>query len=192
MKKLLLAFAISFALLFSFSGLASARDMTGHFGVGVDAPIMGYRGVAGTYYFNKWFGLQGLLGIDVSSWTRDEAPKTKVTATDWYLGLRGIVPFQIHEDVNLGAFVGLNFHGISLNSSVSGSSISSSQTVFDFSLDLGLRPEWFVTSNFSIHLQVGVMILVRADDDNDDGDLVRVNFFSMGDLLGTAGFTYYF
>ena len=60
-------------------------------------------------------------------------------------------------------------------------------------IGLAIRPEWFVNQHFSIHTQVGIAISLLNEDNSafSEGG-VNVHIFETGDLLGQAGFTFYF
>ncbi len=196
---------------------ASAKDMSRRFGIGVDSTLSSYaddgRGLSVVYNIHKYFALQAILGVStynasVKLYTESET-KTDVSITEWNVAIRGIIPIVLSSDVNLGAVVGFSASGrASGGFKAKTEEYAHYNSGYDFAIDLGVRPEWFVTEHFSIHTQVGIGITIitsggtalnAALSKNDgqaqystDATGANVDFFKNVDLLGMAGFTFWF
>ncbi len=218
MKKYFLSFCLFALFLAGFAVDASAKDMSRRLGVGVDSTISEYhgdgRGLSVIYNINKYFGLQLIFGLDMTKADvfDDKEQEFDSTVVDWSVSLRGIIPFAVSTEVNLNAVVGFTASGTSSDGFEPASYTNPTQMKYkdgyQFSFDLGIRPEWFVTDHFSIHTQVGIGINIITDDGSTasaglsptTGDVilssnakgVDVNFFKNADLVGEAGFTFWF
>ncbi|MBR4986723.1 MAG: hypothetical protein IKY83_13400 [Proteobacteria bacterium] len=221
MKKVILT--ISLLLLF-FTGLAadaSAKDMSRRFGIGIDSTISEFagdgRGISAVYNINKFFGLQAIFGLNVTkaeviNATANNAivsGKYDTTIIRWNVSIRGLIPVWIASDVNLTAVVGFTASGTASDGFYSADEKwSKYNDGYQFSIDLGLRPEWWISDNFSIHTQVGIGIDIITDNgaalavglskENENGYVstnasgVSVDFFKNVDLMGMAGCTFWF
>lgn len=224
MKKFLLTLSLFLFFVTGVAAEASAKDMSRRFGLGVDSSISSYagdgRGLSAVYSINKYFGLQLLFGLNTTSVTLKEdingtsfKDGHKTTIIDWNVSLRGLIPIVLSSDVNLTAVVGFTASGRSADGFKAESSHQNWQQYNDgyqFSIDLGVRPEIFLSEHFSIHTQLGIGINIITtsgstvntllDNQNGDGQVaqstkasgVSVDFFKNVDLLGMAGCTFWF
>lgn len=185
---------------------AQAKDMAGRFGVGADSTLgwnvtggigsngaelagVGNKGLSVVYYITKMFGLQLILGSTVATVSFDGDKDTLAHRTG--VGFRALVPIAFTNEVNLTGVVG--FSGVFQSTEVTVGDSSNDNSVNFISFDLGLRPEWFITDHFSIHTQVGISIaLINEDHVGDTGSGVGFDIFGNADLLGDAGFTFWF
>lgn len=217
MKKVLssLGFLLLFFALFATDALA--KDMSRRFGVGVDSTMSSYaddgRGLSIVYNIHKYFGLQAIVGVSTYNASvkayDDSETSTSVSITEWNVAIRGIIPIVLSSDVNLGAVVGFSASGRASGGFKSKTEeYAKYNSGYDFSIDLGVRPEWFVTEHFSIHTQVGIGITIitnggtalNAALSEASGSAMystkasgaNVDFFKNVDLLGMAGFTFWF
>ena len=57
----------------------------------------------------------------------------------------------------------------------------------------GIRPEWFVSEHISFHTQIGVLVSILNEGNSaySEGG-VNLHIFKASDLLGQAGFSFYF
>ncbi|MFK8039224.1 MAG: hypothetical protein AB8B74_13100 [Crocinitomicaceae bacterium] len=81
------------------------------------------------------------------------------------------------------------------NEKVDGDGIVGGQkyTYTSFALAPALRGEWFVTPHLSFHSQVGLFFSFLSGDNNGfSQNGINVKIFQVQDLLGSAGFTFYF
>ena len=213
MKKSILSLALFLLVFAGFVTDASAKDLTRRFGVGADSTISNYaddgRGVSALFYINRFFGLQVIFGLNTTKAdVKTSEGQFDTTIVEWNAALRGLIPIWMTDDVNLTAVVGFAASGRASDGFKS--RIEEYQKYNDgyqFSIDVGIRPEWFVTNYFSLHTQVGIGIDIITDKGaalntgldssggvhhSTDASGVSVSFFKNVDLLGTAGFTFWF
>ncbi len=216
MKKFVLTLALFMLFFTGMAASASAKDMSRRFGLGVDSTISNYandgRGLSLVYVINKYFGMQVLFGLITTTADLTD-PNTEhsysTTIIDWNVSLRALIPVVISSDVNLTAVVGFTASGRSSDgfySNVEAYAIYNDG--YQFSIDIGVRPEWFITEHFSVHTQVGIGINIITDEGSTlatglskeesnayhstDAKGVSVDFFKNVDLLGMAGCTFWF
>jgi len=217
MKKFILSLSLFLLSLTAFAVDASAKDMSRRFGVGVDSTISDYagdgRGVSVIYDINKYFAIQLIFGMDVTTAEveNDYGDKFDSSITNWSVSLRGIIPVIFTTDVNLAAVVGFTACGTSSDgfepASYTNVNDMKYKDGYNFSIDVGVRPEWFVNDHFSIHTQIGIGINIITNSSTtasaglaSDGTVFRstkasgasVSFFNNADFLGEAGFTFWF
>lgn len=218
MKKFILSFGLFFLLLAGLATDASAKDMSRRFGVGVDSTISSYaedgRGLSAVYVINKYFGLQAIFGLNMTTAeiTDDRTEpngKYDTTIIEWNVALRGLIPIVLSSDVNLTAVVGFSASGRASDGFYSSDErYSKYNDGFQFAIDLGVRPEWFVSEHFSLHTQVGIGINIITSNGSElqtglsknngtaynstNASGVEVDFFKNVDLLGMAGCTFWF
>ena len=229
MKKALLSLVMFFVVLVGFASNALAVDLTRRFGVGVDSTISDFlddgRGVSAVFYVNKFFGLQVIFGIETLTAKINKPEQNRVdnstgkkntieytgfdtTITEWTASLRGLIPVVLTKDVNLTAVVGFTASGRSSDGFKSANpDYMKYNDGYQFSIDLGIRPEYFFNDRFSIHTQVGIGISIITEngsaivyglsDSNEafastSGSGAHMSFFKNVDLLGQAGFTFWF
>jgi hypothetical protein len=171
-KKLLIlaAFAVS---------MASAKDMTGRFGIGGDQTLGGVSGISLVFQPSRLFGIQLVTGYTMIS-----PPGDGDAITLWGGAAGGFL--------NLADFGQANLH---LGGMVNVRTDSRTDNALGLSLDLPtLRAIWFATDNFSIHTQVGVNIdILQPGNDPAVGDYESTLTISTpANLLGQAGFTFWF
>lgn len=213
MKKSILSFVLFLLVLTGFSFNASAKDLSMRFGAGADSTISKYaddgRGVSAVFYVNRYFGLQVIFGLNMTKAevTADEG-KFDTTITEWNASLRALIPIMMTNDVNLTGVVGFSASGRASDGFKSRiEEFQKYNDGYQFSIDLGIRPEWFVTEHFSIHTQVGIGIDIITENgaalntglDSSGGvhhstkaSGVSMSFFKNVDLVGLAGFTFWF
>ena len=218
MKKSLLSFGLIVLFILGFACTASAKDMSRHFAVGVDSTISKYhgdgRGVSALYQINKFFAIQLIFAMDTTSVDVEGKyeDKFKTNITNWNVSVRGILPFVTSADVNLSGVVGFTASGTSSDgfepADYTNPALMKYKDGYQFSIDLGIRPEWFVTDHFSLHTQVGIGINIITKSSataspglsKNTGEVtlsskasgVNVDFFKNADLFGMAGFTFWF
>jgi hypothetical protein len=218
MKKFILSFGLFFLLLAGLATDASAKDMSRRFGIGVDSTISSYaedgRGLSAVYVINKYFGLQTIFGLNMTTAeiTDDRTEpngKYDTTIIEWNVALRGLIPIVLSSDVNLTAVVGFSASGRASDGFKSSDErYSKYNDGFQFAIDLGVRPEWFVSEHFSLHTQVGIGINIITSNGSElqtglsknngtaynstNASGVEVDFFKNVDLLGMAGCTFWF
>ena len=209
MKKIALIAVMAFALTALTVTNAQAKDMSQRFGVGADSSLgwgtaglpaasggesLSSTGLSVIYNISKAFGLQMILGAGFATASDDAAD---YSANNFGVSVRGIIPVAFTNDVNLGAVVGFSFQSMSSTVSSGGGDVDASASFISF--DLGIRPEWFVTEHFSVHTQVGVAVSLLGENDfampfadGTGGSGTAFDLFQNADLLGNAGFTFWF
>lgn len=220
MKKFILSFGLFFLMLAGIATDASAKDMSRRFGLGVDSTISSYaddgRGLSAVYVINKYFGLQAIFGINMTTAeiiddrVSDTSPaKYDTTIIEWNVAIRGLIPIVLSSDVNLTAVVGFSASGRASDGFYSNDErYSKYNDGFQFAIDLGVRPEWFVSEHFSLHTQVGIGINIITSNGSElytglsknnhnaynstNASGVEIDFFKNVDLLGMAGCTFWF
>lgn len=215
-KSKLIAALLVFLCVMTLSVQASAKDMSRRFGVGVDSSLSNFngddRGISVVYHVMKLFAIQAILGVNTTTYSyyttqaladakQDKASKTII---DWNASLRGMVPIGIATDVHLDVVIGFTASGRSMPSDKSDDNMTGGQTGYNLAIDIGLRPEWFVSDHFSIHTQVGLGVTILTGSsycdpsavacagDNYEAMGANLDFFHNADFFGEAGFTFYF
>ena len=57
----------------------------------------------------------------------------------------------------------------------------------------GAKSEWFVNQHLCLHLQIGMLMsMIQTDNSGYTNNGVRLGLFQSSELLGQAGFTFYF
>ena len=195
MKRIATIAVVAAAL--SLSSTASAKDMSGRMGIGADSSLSVFNpgsspssspttipGISIVYQSSRVFGIQAILAYArVSQTVGDE----DLSASDTVLALRAIYSLLHTSNTSVGV-VG----GIAIDRQ-SQSFAGMSDSVTHLAFEVGVRPEWFVSDWFSIHTQVGVSFtsFSESNDGADDGGS-HMSVFGSADLLGSAGFTFYF
>ena len=182
-----------------FASDAMAKDMSRRFGVGVDSAMSSFaddgRGLSVVYNINKFFAMQLILGV--STYNADVVDhndkSNEVSITEWNVSIRGIIPIVLSSDVNLGAIVGFTASG-----RASGGFKASAPEFAHYNDGY----------DFSIHTQVGIGITILTENGSalsaalsksqgtaeysTKASGAHVDFFKNVDLLGMAGFTFWF
>ncbi|MCB9677096.1 MAG: hypothetical protein H6737_18410 [Alphaproteobacteria bacterium] len=191
--------AIAALLGLALAGPAHAKDMSGRFGLGVDKPLgfanrnnggapadglVRFPGFSVVYRATPIFGIQLIFA---TVYDNIDIGPTRLIVTQLAGSLRGNLGLKLTDDVDLGlVFGGGGYLQRQRNGNVS-------DGTFDIALELGVRPEWFVTEDLSFHTQVGMVF--AALDESDSGFSqggIHVNVFGAADLVGNAGFTFWF
>lgn len=195
MKRILAMSVACAALLWATA--ASAQDTSsqrnGNIGVGADAALNlsnaeAANGISGRYQVSDKIGAQAIFRLDYRSGPGDAA------ASFFNLGLRAIYNLATVQNAALGLVGGLGFYRVGTDDG-NGNGLSELGIV----LETGVRTEYFVTKSFSIHGEVGIVFAFLGDsfifgDQNNGGDAVTGTAIVLGDgdLVGNAGFTFWF
>jgi len=186
---------------------AAAQDYSNSLGLGaesslalsngplIDTSLLRNRlpGLSIRYRITRGFGLQLVFGARLGSLSIEDDPMDRtVTTTLLGLAFRGhVVPFT-EGPVHLGFLFGAGFatNGVTNEFNDPVQEITLSQTAFE----IGVRPEWFVTSWLSFHTQVGLTIALHSASDADGNEIGSTTSFGFGhaaDFFGNAGFTFW-
>ena len=196
MKRILAMGVACAALLWATA--ASAQDTSsqrnGNVGLGADAALNlsnaeAANGISGRYQVSDKLGAQAILRIDYRSGPGDEA------ASFFNLGLRAIYNLATVQNAAFGIVGGLGFYRLGTDDGA-GNGLAE----LGFVIEAGLRTEYFVTKSFSIHGEVGIALAFLGDGnipegvaDDEFGAVSGTNIFvGDGDLVGNAGFTFWF
>jgi hypothetical protein len=169
------------ALLAVSSGFA--KDMTGRFGVGADQTLGGVGGLSLQYQASRLFGIQLIMGMSFTAPAADGAEE--VTHFDGaVLGFLHLADFDMASlHVGAGANIGTR---------------SEFDNQLNFKAEIPLRVEFFLSNHLSLHTDVGVVFdFIQAANDppgpgapDHESDFIFT--FGAADLLGSAGFTFWF
>jgi len=164
MKKLALALATMAPL--AMAGSASAKDMTGRFGVGgqLEGLASGVPGGLSLKYWINDFGIQALIGLNIQGDPDGNGPNQSSTA--FGLGLRLLYNIARANDTNMYALAGVRLGLVDADSTV---------------VDVGLGVEHFFTDFFSVAGHFGLAFDVGGDATN----------ISLGNV-GTWGTSFHF
>ena len=222
MKKIILSLGLFLLLFAGLTVDASAKDMSRRFGLGVDSTISNYagdgRGLSFIYVINKYFGMQIIFGMNTTN-VEVEQPSTDsgfnnkfdTTVIEWNVAFRALIPIILTSEANLTGVVGFSASGVSsdgFKADYKYPEYMKYNDGYQFAIDLGVRPEWFVTEHISLHTQLGIGMNIITHDSSypsaglskSDGQAyyskdakgVSVDFFKNVDLLGMAGMTFWF
>lgn len=174
------------ALVLALPALASAKDMTGRFGLGYftsDAPI-GMR-----YWFSPKLGVDlgvGFSLIDGVPAFPATTPPTTETAMDFTI--EAGLPYIIHSSEHANLFLRAGgVIGITDDRLVAGGG-STDETWTTFDVLLGPGAEVFLGDNFSLEGTHGLLINVVSPPVGDS----QTNFGTVAGSVSELGFHYYF
>lgn len=165
MKKLLLSLGLM-------ASLASAKDMTGRFGIGGSTTLGGTNGITAMYQLSKTLTVDGTFGFDIND--GDMA---------WRLAGHAMVNFADFDNANLLLGGGLNIN-----------STPDQDHTIGMSIDLPIRPQYFFNDRFSVYTEVGLNIdFMQPGNDTPAEDHESETSISLNSqVLGSAGVVFYF
>lgn len=195
MRRILAIGVACAALMWTTAALAqdTSSQRNGNFGIGadqalnasIDGSVGTANGISGRYQLNDKIGLQAIFRLDIESGPGDDSSETQLN-----LGLRAIYNLVSVDNAAFGAVGGLTV----LSRSVELAGNDSSST--GFNIEAGLRAEYFVTKSFSLHGEVGLVIALLGGEDGpvaqEQSPAGTTILIGSGDLLGVAGFTFWF
>lgn len=161
---------------------------SGDLGAGFGAFGLRRPGLSLVYHATDRFGVQAIVSAGTVN-TRDEVFGADVRATTTWVNFagRGHLGIDVADDARLGLVFGA---GVAVQSaSVVVGDTRDTSGLQHVSAEVGIRPEWFVAPALSIHTQVGVVFSAL---DEDGGGQVVFDVLGAADLLGSAGFTFWF
>lgn len=174
------ALALALTTTLALSAPATAKDMGGKFGVGLNQSLTG--GVTGLG-LNYWIGnlkLGGIFGMNFFF------PDGQDTVSTVVIGLQGLYAIARADDVNL------NF-GLRFNMGINDPGAADTQ--FGVQFDIPLEAEYFLSEHFSLFGHVGLTMTIIGDDPNPLAPGVTKGFnlgVGQGGFSGGAGFNFYF
>jgi hypothetical protein len=180
MKRSLGILAVLLALTLS-AGAALAKDMGGKKGLGYESTLGGVRGIDFLYYLNDHMALEGVLGLEYVS-VSSASPMKFMFAPGFRFN------FLRAKDANVGI-------GVRANIGYANEDYAGKSTTH-FNLEAPLILEYFLSNNFSIHTEVGLLVdFVPKDFDvlgtgnPKDSTALKLGVPSLG---GGLGATFYF
>jgi hypothetical protein len=180
-KKLTAGIGAGLLLLLLGSGTALARDLNGAIGVGGTTSLTGATGIALNYFFTPKFGIEGVFGLNVFS------PDGGDSTTELNVGASVLYNLWSADNVMLHAdgSIALNY-------------IDEADSGTQFAFGGGLRGEYFVTQNFSLFVETGLIVSIIPEtgdhlEDNLPGGLMEGTLIGINtDVYGNGGFTVWF
>lgn len=164
---------------------ASAKDMSGKFGVGYDQSLGGVGGLDLSYFIGN-IKLTGTISFEMFM------PSVGGNTSAFAAAIGGIYQLARSENANLG--VGLKID-LGYNSG----------TAFQANIEIPIIAEYFFSDFFSIHAGTGILFVIVPDKgcalnvpnsaNNVLAGAKKKGFgfgIGNGSLIGNAGFTFYF
>ena len=163
--------AAALAATLAHSGVAHAKDgLAGSFGGGMSGGITGGAGAHASYRIMDQLGVSASFGFFNFDPRADGVDSTGGLV----IGARGFYNFYVRENTHLGAVLGLGFGTGNIGLT---------------RIQVGLRPEIFVTDYLAIHAAFGLGVVLTSEDSAfTKGTFVTVG----GGGFGSFGFTFYF
>lgn len=169
---------------------ASAKDMSGKFGVGYDQSLGGVSGLDLAYFIGD-IKLTGTISFEMF------APKKGDNPTAFAAAIGGIYQIARSENANLGV-------GLKLDLGFKNKAAMGVGSSFQVNIEVPIIAEYFFSDFFSIHAGTGLLFVIVPEkgcalnvpnSPNNITNAAAQGFgFGLGNgsLLGNAGFTFYF
>ncbi len=169
---------------------ASARDMNGKFGLGLDVSSGGVSGL-GMRYFVSNVKIDLTLGVNafIPSGSGD-------TQLGFYTAPAVIYEFARSRKANLGI-------GLRANLGYKNKAANNGSSTFEVNIEIPLEAEYYFTSHFAMNFSVSLLFdivpasgrILKNKGASGQGVPSQKGFgisFGAGSLIAGAGFTYYF
>ena len=179
---------------------ASAKDLKGRAGVGLEQTLGGASGVTLRYWPAQAFGISLTAGAKIASYDGvDEAGAAEVKYASIVTGAVGVmynIARSLHANLGVGARVTLGFQTGETNDIVPE---AGDGTQFNFEIPIQL--EFFMSDSFSVSVATGVVFALIPEDgptlEVDGHDKVQRNDaviidLGAGSIAGSLGVVYYF
>jgi hypothetical protein len=180
MQRVLVAACAIAAALFLAAGNARAEDVTGKFGAGADTTLSGATGGSLRYGVAPKIDVQLLLHYEYLGGENDTSSSA--------LALAILGHYAAIEWPGLAFDV---FGGFSIIQTAEDDGVND-ESGTDIGIEVGFGPNWWVTSNLSLNLGVGLLIFLDKEDPDDGFEGTRFELFGDPELVGSAGFTFWF
>jgi hypothetical protein len=210
--------SVAGAVLLALAGAstAHAEELGGRFGLGADAALglsadtilvrgrtdsevlrQSFRvpGLSASFYLTDFLGLQLIAALSQDSGDLFVAPDGSVfteetTVTTAGVAFRVLLALLREDEVHLSIAA-----GASVLWSEVGFANAPDYQQYRLGAEVSARPEWFVSESFSLHTQIGVSFaiydLFPGMMPNNRGG-IDLQVFGNANLLGNAGFTWWF
>ena len=183
MRHVLAAVAVSVVIGASASP-ASAKDLTGRFGIGYSTTLPGSPGggalsaISSRYWVNEQIGIEANLGVLLIS------PKGGDSSTNFGLGLGGLYSFIDEPNMHVYGDAGLSFGSVAVTTTTPTATATDSKTAIGVTAGLGM--EFFLVGlpNLGFATQVGL----SYTSVEDSGSIISVG----GADYAQFGIRYYF
>lgn len=199
-KKFKYTFFMTVLLLVLSFSTAHAKDMAGHFGLGMDNTLtladagLGAipsspnsnnapsYGISMKYWINNDWAIAGVLGFMYGTAAASQNTSLGDSGSFWAfaLDLKGIYNFVKSDKANLGAFLTFHMRKENVTNDRPSGPYNSN---LGFAFAIGLTPEVFLTDVFALTAELGLTIRVQ------EGFAAG---FTGDNILGGFGFHYYF
>ncbi|HEV8321279.1 MAG TPA: hypothetical protein VG389_06655 [Myxococcota bacterium] len=168
-------------------------DLTDRVGVGYDGTLRGLSALS-VKYWSRRIGFQLMLGMRFAALNMMDPGMGDARGPGFGLGAAVRLLFKLTSgdlaQLNLAAGVGLDLFK-------SSDPTMSNASNFDFTAELGLQPELFLSRTITLHALVGIAVLIPFEDSSPTGNTAPV--LTLGGsqngrigVLAGFGFTYYF
>ncbi len=194
---------------------------SGRIGLGTDVAIGGDPGLSFRLFPTEQFGLELTFGGHIRSEQTTtftqvngfyQKFKTTTTGRRIFLGLLGEFAFAHSDRARMSTYFGFGIDNTGRKNTIPATAttpeVSTSNSDTNFELEFGLRGEVFFYRFFSVFCRVGITIdplgKMELGPDSDGTETltpgqpeseyggVDIGIFDNADLLGTAGFTFWF
>ena len=180
---------------------ASAKDLNGKVGLGLEQSLSGVSGLTVRYWPLAEFGLAVTVGAELliphANDTSGRAVGTRIVAS---AGVLYNFARSLHANLGGGLRLGLGFNSADFERAVNGDQAASADQI-QFMVEIPLTAEFFLSDNFSISLSTGILIsIVMPDsepvlepDGHGNSTVPGVNIgIGTGSVTATLGVLYYF
>jgi hypothetical protein len=207
MKRILAPALVLATSLVSATAFADDSDQQGNFGLGIDHSIadgdgaaFGGTGVAARFFVTRNLGLELVFGGDTSSRSVEGDRAASSSQFDVSLLVEHHIVYSSKATLSGYVGFGMSFVGGKGAEAEDDADPAIVQGYTDIAFELGLRGEVFLDDHFSIFMRGGINIdpFSRAEaqfrgPENEDAEIggMDISIFR-GDVLGMAGFTFWF
>ncbi len=163
-------------------GAAQAKDLSGHFGIGVEQSLSGITGLTARYWPLDNIGFSVTFGADIVIRDEGDLDQTSIRST-----FGPIFNFA----TSLHANIGIALRGaVAINSVFAGSTTTS----VGGGVEVPLHIEFFMSDSLSFSVEAGFLLWVdpkATTHDTDPNDTGLISF-GFGSVIANAGVVYYF
>ena len=159
---------------------ASAKDVGGRLGFGVEHSISGITGATVRYWFSPDFGATASAGVDVAGIVKGQNPKTTF---DGSLTALYRVVGSVHANLGIGLRLAVGYQS---REAALVDDETATGGVTRFRIEIPVVLEFFLSDHFSISAGTGAGVAFRLDQPEVDVNVASAS------ISGTFGIVYYF